>query len=406
MLIKKYQGASETEAIIKAKEELGSNAIVLNMKTIKHMGIIKLLKKDYVEITAALEEEHNKNINIAAPSALQNKIEKKAFIDAFADEAIKISPAVYPKANTQTEDSRVLKEKLTSIQNLLEQQITTDTQKISHSASQEEEKNEINTCASMIYHTLLDNEVDEKYANVYMNEIERRMNKDKSIDSILAHVYQKMILKLGKPSLISEAKKKPKVVFFIGPTGVGKTTTLAKIASKFRVEDCKNLAMITADTYRIAATEQLKTYANILGVAFQIIYSPDELPAYITKQSSCDYILVDTAGHSHVNEEQRKDVKNLINSLPDSVEKDIFLVISATTKYKDLIKIIDTYQDIENYKIIITKLDETTSLGNILNIKMYSGRDLSYLTTGQNVPDDIEVFNPQDLVKKLLGGTS
>ena len=115
-------------------------------------------------------------------------------------------------------------------------------------------------------------------------------------------------------------------------------------------------------------------------------------------------IFVDTAGFSHKNETQRIDIKNLILGLDEQYEKEVYLVLSATTKYKDLLEIVDSYAEIASYKLVFTKLDETTSYGNILNIRLYSGADLSYMTSGQNVPDDIEVFNSQMIVKQLLGG--
>ena len=198
--------------------------------------------------------------------------------------------------------------------------------------------------------------------------------------------------------------RKPKVVFFIGPTGVGKTTTIAKIASKYKVEYNKSVAFITADTYRIAATEQLQVYANILEAPMAIVYTSEELNENLEKFSEYDLIFVDTAGFSHKNEKQRKDMKQLLAGVDESYSKDVYLVLSATTKYKDLLDIVDTYHEISDYKLIFTKLDETTTYGNILNIKLYSGAELSYVTNGQDVPDDIEVFQTQKIVKQLLGG--
>ena len=115
-------------------------------------------------------------------------------------------------------------------------------------------------------------------------------------------------------------------------------------------------------------------------------------------------IFVDTAGFSHKNETQREDMKRLINGLAPEYDKEVYLVLSATTKYHDLLEIVDSYHEISAFKLIFTKLDETTAYGNILNIKLYSGADLSYVTNGQNVPADLEVFHTQKIVKQLLGG--
>ena len=117
-----------------------------------------------------------------------------------------------------------------------------------------------------------------------------------------------------------------------------------------------------------------------------------------------DYIMVDTAGHSHQNDSQRENMSSLIHCVDGSAEREVFLVLSATTKYKDLVGIADSYRSIADYKLIFTKLDETSTLGNLLNLKLHTGAALSYVTCGQNVPDDIENFNPQKTVKQLLGG--
>ena len=171
-----------------------------------------------------------------------------------------------------------------------------------------------------------------------------------------------------------------------------------------KVDKEKKVAFLTADTYRIAATEQLRIYANILDAPMSIIYTPEEMNDAIARVSEYDLVFVDTAGFSHRNEAQCQDMKKLIDGLDEAYEKEVYLVLSATTKYKDLLEIADTYKEIANYKLIFTKLDETITYGNILNIKLYSGAKLSYMTSGQNVPDDIEVFDTQKIVKQLLGG--
>ena len=135
-----------------------------------------------------------------------------------------------------------------------------------------------------------------------------------------------------------------------------------------------------------------------------MIYSAEEALAALQDLHDYDYIMVDTAGHSHHNEVQRENMNQFIHSVDGKVEKEVFLVVSATTKYRDLINIAETYMDMTDYRLIFTKLDETTALGNLLNLKLYTGAALSYVTCGQNVPDDIEKFNPQKTVKLLLGG--
>ena len=239
-----------------------------------------------------------------------------------------------------------------------------------------------------------------------LGEIEKFIRPGHSVDTILSNVYQKLILRFGQPKSLDLSGAKPHVVFFIGPTGVGKTTTIAKIASKYKVDYEKKVAFITADTYRIAATEQLQVYANILDAPMSIVYSKEELNEAIEKYAEYDLVFVDTAGFSHKNEEQKEDIRNLIQGVSPEYTSEVYLVLSATTKYRDLLDIVDTYRTISEFKLIFTKLDETSTYGNLLNIKLYSDAELSYTTNGQNVPDDIELFDTQKIVKQLLGGNS
>jgi flagellar biosynthesis protein FlhF len=199
-------------------------------------------------------------------------------------------------------------------------------------------------------------------------------------------------------------EKGPTVAFFVGPTGVGKTTTIAKIASSYRIEKHMKVALLTADTYRIAAAEQLRTYANILEVPFRVVYTEEEMTAAIEDFKDYDFILVDTTGHSPNNDSQFEDMSDLINAVETPAKKEVFLVLSASTKYKDLKKIADMYKGLSDYKLIFTKLDETSTLGSIYNLRIYTGAMVSYVTYGQSVPDDIDYFNPQSTVKQLLGG--
>lgn len=189
----------------------------------------------------------------------------------------------------------------------------------------------------------------------------------------------------------------------MGPTGVGKTTTIAKLSSKLILEEKKKIAIFTADTYRIAAVEQIKTYANILSIPVEIIYEPKDLEEFLPKYKEYDYILVDTAGRSHKNKVQIDDLKALFEAF-SKYSILTYLVLSATTKYTDLKHITSLYEDMTEYSLIFTKLDETSAIGNILNVKLDTGRPLSYISYGQNVPDDIEVMNPQIIAKQVLGG--
>ncbi len=440
MTINKYQGKTENEAIERARKELGPDVVIMNVKVIRPSGVFRAFKSVTYEVTAALEESESEKPS--APAAPVAQVSKPESINLKADEQIHIpyasdgelpehglpgqvekalaklpEPVAEEKALApvrlpaqplvpETVPSSKIEERLDNLQSLLEERISAEKNNpedldVSEEASRTREGFSF---VKMLYQTLLDNEVDEKYANQILDELEKVSSSGNSIDYILSHIYQKLVLKFGQPRPIEFGRKKPRIAFFVGPTGVGKTTTIAKIASRYKVDEGKKVAFLTADTYRIAATEQLRTYANILDMSLTIVYSPEEVREAVDKMSDLDLILVDTAGFSHKNAAQCEDIKSLIQGAADSYECEVYLVLSATTKYSDLQEICDIYQTFADYKIIFTKLDETSCCGNLLNIHLYSGADLSYATYGQNVPDDIEIFNTQKIVKKLLGG--
>ena len=403
MIIKKFQGKTEAEAVESAKKELGDGIVIMNVRNVKKKGMFSFLKPQMVEVTVALEEEPVRPGTV--PEKDLNLTDAIANIRSVSEKALQQEAAGKKEQGSQEEkhaDSTVIEEKLDSLHFLLEQQMQKPEENKTEDRAEAEEEtpSEMEQFMKLLYNTMLENEVNEKYANQIIDEIEKSNKPNMPFDYALSNIYQKMILKFGKPAGITPAAQGPKMLFFIGPTGVGKTTTIAKIASHFCVDGGKKVALLTADTYRIAAAEQLRTYANILEVPFRIIYSVEELSQAMRDFKDCDYILVDTAGHSHQNAEQ----KELIHSVDGILEKEVFLVLSATTKYRDLLSIADTYSDMTDYKLIFTKLDETITLGNLLNLKLYTGAPLSYVTCGQNVPDDIEDFNPQKTVKRLLGG--
>lgn len=403
MIIKKFTAKTEKEAVENARKELGEGVVVMNVKNVKSKGLFAFLKAPLTEVTVALEEESEKYT--AAVSAINNVIASSQAAEPKPVQATPIIPEVIPEEPVKKESSAI-EEKLDSLQSLLEQQLQKpeEEKEDKEDKGNKEEETEIDKFMKLLHNTMLENEVDEKYARDIIDEIAQINKPNMPFDYALANIYQKMILKFGMPGCIKPASNGIKMVFFIGPTGVGKTTTIAKIASIFRVDQKKKVALLTADTYRIAAAEQLRTYANILEVPFRIIYTVEEIEKAMEDFRDYDYILIDTAGHSHQNLAQKESMSSLIHSMDDKVEKEVYLVLSATTKYRDLISIADSYKEMTDYKLIFTKLDETTTLGNLLNLRLYTQAELSYVTYGQNVPDDIEEFNPQSTVKQLLGG--
>lgn len=404
MIIKKFIGKTEEEAVEAAKKELGGGIVIMNVRNAKKKGISGLLGARQTEVTVALEEDRDSLSGVRRepmPAAAQRQEEVRA---------------AQPTARAVSDSSQNIEKKLDSLQTLLvsrlKQEEAKGEQPAAEEAPAEPEEGDENAAGEpmgeqekfirLLYNTMLENEVEEKNANQIIEDVEKNKASNVPFDYILASVYQKMVLKFGRAEGVQPAEKGPKTLFFIGPTGVGKTTTIAKIASHYCVDQKKKVALLTADTYRIAAAEQLRTYANILEVPFRVIYSEEEIKNAVEDFRDYDYIFIDTAGHSHRNDELLEKTGQLLNAVKQVSECQAFLVLSATTKYKDLMKISANYREITDYQLIFTKLDETAALGNLMNLRLFTGVPIAYVTCGQNVPDDIEQFNPQKTVKNLL----
>lgn len=413
MVIRKYLAITEEDAMKLAKAELGEDVIIMNSKKVQPRGFMKFFQKPSVEITVAVDDsvsEAEKQEDLPDFSKLQEAIkETNAVLEAEAkkskSEPVEMKHQILEEdskdsvKSSEKESNANIEERLNNLQDLLREQMQV-------SKAEKEGKEEENTNQAyfdLIRKKLIDNEVEETYVNQIFEDITENLSKNANLDSILAGVYQKIVLKIGQPHLIDIKNKKTKFIFFIGPTGVGKTTTIAKIASTLKLTKKTKVALITSDTYRIAAVEQLKTYANILGIPLQVVYSPEDMVHAMEDLREFDLVFVDTAGRSHNNQEQREDIQKLMETVPEE-NREVFLVLSATTKYKDLVKISTIYSEITKYNLIFTKLDETDTIGNIFNIHMLTGAPLSYTTWGQNVPDDIGKIDAQNIAKQLLGG--
>ena len=415
MQTQRQRGKTEAEAVEAAKKELGDGVVIMNVKDVQRKGLAALFRAKQTEVTVALEEENDTVVPVRreTPSPAARKEQPRPVKRLSADNSAEAD--LSHEIVLGTEDRIAIEKKLDSLESLLMSRFqqneaareeTTVSEKAAEEENREEPQQEEMTqqqrFVRLLYNTMLESEVDEKYANQIVNEVDVSGKSNLPIDYILENIYQKMILKFGRAYGISPADGAPKIVVFMGPTGVGKTTTIAKIASCYAVEEKKKVALMTADTYRIAAVEQLRTYANILEVPFRVIYSEDEVKTAVREFADFDYIFVDTMGHSHKNEEQLGHMKKLFDALKEAAECQTFLVLSATTKYRDLLKIVSTYKGIADFQLIFTKLDETAAMGNLLNMRLFTEKPLAFVTNGQNVPNDIEQFNPQKTVKQIL----
>jgi flagellar biosynthesis protein FlhF len=246
---------------------------------------------------------------------------------------------------------------------------------------------------------LFEKDVEPKLIEKILDKIRDRGGNTLSRDEVYSLASKVMTVLLGEPEPIKLLEeKKPHVAIFLGPTGVGKTTTLAKIAADFTFRQ-KKVGLITADTYRIAAVEQLKTYAEILNLKVTVVYSPGEIKDAVDRLSDNDLILIDTAGRSHKNKAHFDELKALVNAVNAD---ETYLVISSNTSRIAVREILEYYAFIKNYKLLFTKLDESPVPGVILNARYMTGKPLSYTTAGQSVPDDLDIANVRQLVTSIL----
>ncbi|KHD38289.1 flagellar biosynthesis regulator FlhF [Clostridium acetobutylicum] len=384
MVVKKYIVKSMNEAMAKIKYDLGSDAVIISQRKVKKRGILGIFSKKLIEVTAAVDNskdtkkreniyskpqytEENSNLNESV-EALKRAMKKH-------EETTKVEKRRVLEDVKSSGEDRILRE-MEEMKKLIGN--------ISSSNADQEEKSEIEL-------KLEEADINEGY----IKEIVKNIMDDKSdIDLNL-----KLKSALEKNIEISKTEEKG-IITFVGPTGVGKTTTIAKLAGKFSLIEKKKVGLITVDTYRIGAVEQLRTYADIMNLPFKVVLTLKEMDEAIKSMQNCDIILVDTTGRSSKNKMQISELRAFVsktNSL------NINLVISATTKNRDLEAIIDGYRQLDFQNVIITKLDETTTYGSIINILNYAHKPLSYVTTGQNVPDDIRRMAKGEIVSLVLG---
>ncbi|MGE4282168.1 MAG: flagellar biosynthesis protein FlhF [Clostridia bacterium] len=396
MKIRRYIGKDAQDAMMKVRMDLGSDAVILNTRKIKQKGLVNLFSKPLVEVLAAIDQDVAKQTEPDISSKTPDKIKVN-----------QNKPVIDSKVAVQREEAEAdihvkeLENKVKNMESMLEkiyQQMQSPNNVI---AVSEQETDRILKLLEIFSNNLLKNNVDIDITNELIMDIKQNAADKKSINDIAAKMYSNIIKILDDPQPIQlNNNDHAKIIAFVGPTGVGKTTTLAKIAAIFAIKHHKNIGIITSDTYRIAAVEQLKTYSEILGLPVQVIYSPEEVEQAIEKFKDKDLVLIDTAGRSHKDIEQFEELKRIIElSNPDEV----YLLLSLTTDYNVCKDITKSYTFLKDYRIIFTKMDEAASCGIILNIAKYASCKLSYITTGQSVPDDIEVLNTDKIAKKLLG---
>ena len=405
MQIKKFVGENITQTMALVKKEMGNDAIILQTKKTKSKGFLGLFKKDMVEILAAIEPDKtgskvaktkspetvlpkfesaiSSTENIKIPTYIDGKNDKN---DVSFKEVNKIyqKPMQINKISSNNDITKDIDEIKTVIKDLNERFVQT---------FKTEEDEEINELKTKYLNKLVAKGISTLLSEEIVNEALSKYN-DCNKDSIFKVINERF-------NNFSESNIKflKKYNVFVGPTGVGKTTTLAKIASNLAIGEGKRIGFMTLDTYRISAVEQLRTYAEILNCPIEVAYDKADVSEAVKRLESRDSVFIDTAGRSHKNKVHMIELEEILESIE---EKEVFLVLSANFNKEDIKDILEAYSFIDNFSIIITKMDETSREGLFFDIINEANKQVSYITYGQNVPDDIEIFDFNKFVNEFL----
>ncbi len=251
-----------------------------------------------------------------------------------------------------------------------------------------------------LYTDMIESDIEEQIAQKYLESLRNDPSKNShNLAALQAELSLEIQNDLTVTGPLNVESGKCRVVALVGPTGVGKTTSIAKLAANYRLRENKRVGLITVDTYRIAAVEQLRTYADIIDLPMEVVSTPREMRESVARMRDLDLILMDTAGRSPRDEVKIQELKSM---LAESEPDEVHLVLSAVAGSKSLVSTAERFATVGTTALLITKLDEATCLGNLLSVTSRSGLPLSYLTDGQNVPDDISVANQETLARQIL----
>ena len=372
MKIKKIAAPTMKEALRLVKLELGEDAIILKSRKVAKGGALSFLAKEQIEVTAAVDYESPE------PSVRENE-----------------TPVRPREEGDSVRDRYLLYD------------IRDDVERIDGTLREIGDKLKYDSMLDLpvelnrYFIDMVERGVEKRLAGSIVQEIFHDINGKDFEDSLLVgRAVQRKLRNMFPVSgpMVFDGDR-PNVVALIGPTGVGKTTTIAKIASQYKFFAGKQVALISVDTYRMAAIEQLRTFARIAAIQLEVVYQPKDMPLAIRKHSDKDLIVIDTAGRSHRDSEKMEELAVFMEAANPT---EIHLTLSAGTKFRDLLDIIDRFGAVQSNFILITKLDETSNFGNILNLTHQRPKPFSMLTIGQNVPDDIALADKAGLTRLIL----
>ena len=367
MRIKTFQAQTMQEALLLARQELGEDAVVLNTKHVKSGGLLGMGASSMVELMAAIDD--NAQPVMAAAPVMQ--------------EAVAVAAQVSAPINTMPSFNAI------AARMYAEEKSKT----LSENNEVDALRGEVKQLSKLVQ-GLMNGGVLSK-PSLSKPLISRLGIDDSLVETLLsdlAHIEDPEELTSALAGKLSAFALPPsnetgQVIAVVGPTGVGKTTTIAKIAAKYALEDGKSVAMITADTYRIGAVEQLKTYARIMGVPLEIALSPEEVSQAVAKHKDKDIILIDTVGRSQRNDEHLEELKSFVNAADPT---EVYLVVSATLMPEIQKEVVEKFGVLSPSRLVISKIDESPNRGCLINLPFLTGMGITCITNGQNVPQDID----------------
>jgi len=389
-----FQAETMALALAQVKNSLGSQAVILHTRTVQKNRWLGLRRRELVEITAGQGGR--------VPERTQRRPMPHPYYRDVAARPIPVEPK--PQAGQQLLQTPVAQ--VAAIAGMCQEMGALKTL-VQDLVTQTRAKSSPNFPADLFnfYLQLVQNQVAEDLAADIIKSIQTHLRPEQLahkdlVRQRLAEHLEKLIPATGPIRRTKTAG--PHVVALIGPTGVGKTTTIAKLAAHLKLREKKRVGMITIDTYRIAAIDQLRKYAEILDAPVRAVATAQELRESISALHDCEYVLIDTAGRSPNDAMRLSELKSfLAAAAPDEVH----LVLSTTASQACVEMAIQRFSDVRVDRIIYTKIDEAAHLGVVLNVARKLNKSLSYITTGQDVPDDIEVTKASRLAQLIIGGS-
>ena len=401
MKIKRYEGP-ETDLptlMLRVKKDLGDNAVI-KTQSFKKGGFLGIGGTRWVRILAGVEEQ---NISNGERPGVQEKITNKSprrfsEDDIRKDRRVEVNLDNSPAIKGIMDELKTLRESIDNLKQDEEKKQTTMPR------VEMELPGWFEYLRQLLEKGGMNREVAKSLAEgvIEITPPEDRADFDKVKSRFVEYMVSMVVKPNNNPESDDDTETGQRIIILIGPTGVGKTTTLAKLAANFALLEEKSVCLITADTYRIAAIDQLRTFAQIINLPLDVVFSPFELKKAIESQSEKDVILVDTAGRSPLDEEKMTELTEL---LKQELSAEVHLVLSATTKTGDLKAISKRFRAAGFDKLILSKIDETVTYGPLLEYLIDEQQSLSYLTNGQNVPDDIIFAKEKDLVELIARRT-